>query len=136
MDPAAYWRNKRDQYLKPTSLSGADDLIAQNRYIRKADKADKDKKFDKIASKLENAIEIRRKDASMKWFSKNFGAKIKLKTKILFSKSPKRLTKKLLKVGTIKSLNDYIGKLDANIAEAKQEPILQKQNKRNLQIGV
>ncbi len=121
LDPVAYWKNKRDQYLEPTSLSGADDLMAQNRYIKKADKADKDKQFDKIASKLEDAIEIRRKDASMKWFSKNFGAKIKLKTKILFNKSPKRLTKKLLKVGTIKKLNDYVGKLDTDITAAKQE---------------
>lgn len=121
LDPAAYWRNKRDQYSNPTSLSGASDLTAQNRYIKKINKFDKDKRFAETATKLENAIEMRRKDASMKWFSKNLGAKIKLKTKILFSQSPKRLTQKLLKVGTIKSLNDYIGKLDTNIAEAKQE---------------
>lgn len=77
----------------------------------------KEKRFDRLAKRLNNVIEMKKQDASMKWMSKNILKKAGLKIGLAFRRSPEKLTDKLLKSANIKQLNDFTKGLNGKYAE-------------------
>lgn len=77
----------------------------------------KEKRFDRLAKRLNNVIEMKKQDASMKWVSKNILKKAGLKIRLAFRRSPEKLTEKLLKSANIKQLTDFTKGLNGKYAE-------------------
>lgn len=76
------------------------------------------KNFREFKRKLEERIEDKQNYAALSW-KKNFWKKLKLKGKLIVSRSPETLTKKMLKNATISQLNTYIKDLNARSAPSK-----------------
>lgn len=112
LTPQTYWDTK---IVNGTALS--------SRYyrFRKWLAGDRTKDFQTNVQKLNNVIELRTQDASMRWMSTNFWKKLKTKASLLFEKSPEKLTEKLLKdsdKARVESLMADLNKRLSNLPEA------------------
>ena len=112
LTPQTYWDTK---IVNGTALS--------SRYyrFRKWLAGDRTKDFQINVQKLNNVIELRTQDASMRWMSTNFWKKLKTKASLLFEKSPEKLTEKLLKdsdKARVESLMADLNKRLSNLPEA------------------
>ena len=83
IDPASYWKEKRET----SHWFGLKAYYAPRAFFAKR----KSTKFDRLQKKLEKTIDLKNKDASMKWLSKNAFNKAWIKTRLLFRKNVWRL---------------------------------------------
>ena len=109
LDPIGYWNEQR-QY-------NGSSLYVQFMHRRATQRTNNTEKY---KEKLNNVIEAKAIDASTGWFSKRVGEKIKAKTTILFSRSPKKLLEKFQQNATVSDMAEYQEELQAKLTSKKE----------------
>ncbi|MBE6453864.1 MAG: hypothetical protein E7017_03135 [Alphaproteobacteria bacterium] len=113
LDPIRYWNEQRQH--------NGDSLYVQFMHSRAIWRAKKrTNNTEKYKEKLNNVIEAKAIDASIGWFSKRVGKKIKAKTTILFSRSPEKLLEKFKQNATVSDMAEYQKELQAKLTSKKE----------------